>query len=471
MRLYQAAKRLEDSKRVLSAVPFQFGPNKRQELVRLIFEVSQRENIRPFRLFKEVTADNDFAGAKQTFTFLKEHLLKRRYPHYFSEDNRNSFYLPKIDFDDRCIVIEKRSPEFYPETIFVERDAKDYPLTKSILSRFPRAKQIFITSFKQYIESVKSTAKQKNGSLSKTRIQEYNLRTKNLFLVNEYYDFLKPCPCTQGAIRCGYRIVNLGFGCIYDCSYCFLQNYTNCRGIVLPVNSADFLKRLEHVLRRNKRTLRMGTGEFSDSLALDDITGFARMLIEFFSRFDNATIELKTKSANVKHLLSLDHNRRSVIAWSLNPQSIIDTDEWKTSSLRARLDAARQCVDANYLVAFHFDPIIYLENWEKEYRNLIDGLFSAIKGKERNIAWISLGTLRFNPRLKTVIEQRFPNNSILNAELILEFDNKLRYSRQMRFAIYEKMYSWIRKYSRSALVYLCMESKAMWQEVLSRKSF
>lgn len=439
--------------------------------MRLLFEVSQRENRTPAVLLKEAAGDNDFLNAKQTFVFLKHYFLKRRYPQSFSKHTSRSFYLPKINFDNHCIVAEKCLPTFYPETIFIEQDAERYPLTKTILKQFPRAKHVSITTFKHYRELKKNMHKQGNGSLSSARIREYNERAKNLFLIKERYDFLKPCPCTQGAIRCGYYIINLGFGCVYNCSYCFLQGYANSRGIVVPVNIGDFLKRLEHIIGKSKSMVRMGTGEFGDSLALDDVTGFARMLIEFFSRFKNATIELKTKSANVGNFLSREHNRRSVIAWSLNPQSAIDADEWGTSSLSQRLKAARQCLDAGYFVAFHFDPIIYSKNWKREYQNCIDKLFLAIKGREKSVAWISLGTLRFNPRLKTVIEQRFPKSTLLNTELILEFDNKLRYSSQVRFMIYEKMYSWIRKYSRSSVVYLCMEPKAMWQAVLARSRF
>ena len=177
-------------------------------------------------------------------------------------------------------------------------------------------------------------------------------------------------------------------------------------------------------------------------------------------------MELKTKSNNIKNILKLKHNRKTVISWSLNPQQLIDSDEWYTNNLRQRLEAARQCRDAGYLIGFHFDPIIYSDNWESLYRELIDILFKKIN--HNNIAWISLGTFRFSPKLKTIIEQRFPESKILNQELLLDFDKKLRYSKKQRIQIYEKMLSWIRDYSSSVLVYLCMEAKETWREVLGR---
>lgn len=450
---------------------FHFGPNKQQELLRLLFEVSKRDKKTPGLILREAYRGRDFKDAKQAFFLLKQRLLQRRYPQTFTEEKSSCFYLPKIHFDDRCVVNTTERPEFYPETIFIEQDAGNYQLTNSILKRFPLAKQVPIPTLRHYLESQKGLQQQSGERISTQRIQQYNERTRKLFLVKERYDFLKACPCTPAANRCGYQILNMGFGCIYDCSYCFLQGYANSIGIVVPVNGLDFLTRLQRVLRNRKAALRVGTGEFCDSLALDGITGFAPLLIDFFSHTKNATIELKTKSANVKHLLSLRHNRRSIIAWSLNPPSLIASDELKTDGLEARLEAARQCVQSGYLVAFHFDPIIYSDSWEGKYRGLIDALFLKLKGNERSIAWISLGTLRFNPQLKTVIEQRFPKTALLEQELILEFDKKLRYSRQLRFAIYKTMHAWIRKHSLSVPVYLCMEPASMWKAVLSRSSF
>ena len=196
---------------------------------------------------------------------------------------------------------------------------------------------------------------------------------------------------------------------------------------------------------------------------------YSKILIDFFSRFENVTLELKTKSINVENILKLNHKKRTVIAWSLNPQSVIDSDEWQTSSLEERLSAARRCCQAGYSVGFHFDPVIYSANWEREYREVVDALFKKINSA--NIAWISLGTFRFSPRLKTIIEQRFPQSKILDEELMLGFDRKLRYRSKQRIRIYKKMVSWIRSHCRFTLVYLCMEPKEIWREVLGRSRF
>jgi spore photoproduct lyase len=237
----------------------------------------------------------------------------------------------------------------------------------------------------------------------------------------------------------------------------------------MPVNIEDYLGALDNFLKNPRQNIRIGTGEFTDSLALDSLTGYSRLLIDFFSHKDSAILELKTKSNNVDSILDLKHNRKTVVSWSLNPQALVDSDDWKTSALKERLTAAKKCCQAGYSVSFHFDPIIYSRNWEVLYKELVDRLFREVKPE--NIAWISLGTFRFPPYLKTIIEQRFPESKILDEELVLGFDRKLRYSSRQRIFIYKKMYSWIRKHSQDLLVYLCMEPKEIWQEVLARNKF
>lgn len=460
MRFHTQAKRLKDAKALLESIPFRFGPNKKQELLRLFYEISKIKNTSPSKLLKKAIKDNEFQDAKQAFIYLKEYFLKERFPKAYKDKGNFKFYLPKINIDERFVVSGNKPRRFYPKRIFIEEEAKDYSLTKSILLFFPLARKISIKRIKDYTEV------HRRGSL----IDDYNKRSENLFLIKERYDFLKPCPCSRGVVGCGYYILNLGFGCISECSYCFLQSYTNVSGIVIPVNIGDFLSALEKFLKNNKRNIRIGTGEFTDSLALDDLTGFSRVLIEFFSKVDNATLELKTKSSKIENILDLEHNRNTVISWSLNPQSLIDSDEWRSSIFKERLKAAQRCCEMGYLVGFHFDPIIYSAEWEVLYKEVVERLFEEIA--PGNIAWISLGTFRFSPSLKTVIEQRFPESKILDQELVLDFDRKLRYTPKQKVDIYKKMYSWIKRYSNNkALVYLCMEPKEIWQEVLGRGRF
>ena len=137
---------------------------------------------------------------------------------------------------------------------------------------------------------------------------------------------------------------------------------------------------------------RIGTGEHSDSLALDKTLGINQHIIKFFAALPNALLELKTKSNQIEHLLELPHGGKTVISWSVNPQVIITKEELKTATLDERLNAARMASDAGYKVAFHFDPMIDYPDWEKGYQGLVEQIFDNISPDR--IAWVSLGTLR-----------------------------------------------------------------------------
>ena len=82
-----------------------------------------------------------------------------------------------------------------------------------------------------------------------------------------------------------------------------------------------------------------------------------------------------------------------------------------------------------------------------------------------SIAWISVGTLRMTVSQKKVIENRFPENTILDAELFTAADGKLRYAPAVRLEVYRAMLAWInRKAVPSTQVYLCMEPASIWKE-------
>ena len=78
-------------------------------------------------------------------------------------------------------------------------------------------------------------------------------------------------------------------------------------------------------------------------------------------------------------------------------------------------------------VGFHFDPIIHGPGWEEKYQRTVAKMFSYVK--PRHILWVSLGTLRFVPALKKVMENRFPDSRLLDEELLLDFDGKMRYEK------------------------------------------
>jgi spore photoproduct lyase len=284
-----------------------------------------------------------------------------------------------------------------------------------------------------------------------------------LFLTKNKGAFIRPCPGTSHYTCCGYKILHIGTFCAMDCSYCILQSYFHPPVLQYFVNHDDLLSELD-ILFQKKGVSRVGTGEFTDSMIWERWTDLSNLLVPKFSGQTSAVLELKTKTIAINRLKNIDHNRKTIVSWSLNTNAIISNEERHTTSLSKRLNAAAKCESWGYPLAFHFDPMIIYEGCEEDYRQVIIQLFSTISPE--NIVWISLGTFRFMPSLKQVIQKRFPDSKIIYGEFISGLDNKMRYFKPLRIDLYQKMASWIKEAAPNVLVYFCMEDDEVWEKSL-----
>jgi spore photoproduct lyase len=433
-----------------------FGVNKTEELCRLIYEVGKRENVDVETVLDETLSflkRTDAPDEQPSFSNMKRVLLKRRFPNLPAADLRR-VHLSPLKATDQQPEPRADGTAFRPDLIWLERSARDSSLAV-------RAKKIWPDAPVVSIESLTELKRPKQ-----TWIKDFGKSA--IAIVNERFDFIKPCPCTSGACSCNYYVLNLGYGCPFDCSYCYLQHYQNLPAIVLPANLGDYLAELDGVFHESpKRFLRIGTGEFTDSLALDWLTEYSKILVPYF-RNKPVLFELKTKSDFVDNLLGLDHGGRTVVAWSVNP-SCLATEEKRAAPIACRIAAAKRCETAGYGTAFHFDPMVTMPNWENHYRELIDQIFSSVHASVR---WISLGTLRYYRELRSVAETRHPESLLFLGESRLDaMDDKVRYRTEERVSMYRKMIEWIRSRHGSVPIYLCMESPEVWQAVYGSRPY
>ena len=290
---------------------------------------------------------------------------------------------------------------------------------------------------------------------------------RQLYLCNNRGSFFKPCPATREYQCCDYQVINTGTNCPIDCVYCILQAYLNTPWLTFYVNIDRMLTELNDALGSHSgKFFRIGTGEFTDSLAIDRLTRLSPKLVEFMRDKKNAVLELKTKSGVIENLKGLDHNGRSIVAWSLNSIEMMNKQELRSATFEERLAAAKQCAAWGYKLAFHFDPIIEHPNWQKSYSDTITRLFEVVPAEA--IAWISLGALRFLPSLKDIGINRFPQTRIFYNEFIQGLDGKSRYFRPNRVTLYDFIYQHLKeKASDKTCIYFCMESDEIWKEVMA----
>ncbi len=288
---------------------------------------------------------------------------------------------------------------------------------------------------------------------------------ETLHLVDFKGDILKPCPGTRNHICCGYQILHVAANCPLDCSYCILQSYFNEPNLRVFANLEERLGEVFSSIDSDPdRIFRIGTGEFTDSLALDPLIGWTDILAPLFFKRRNAILELKTKTDNILRLIALPERGQIVVSWSLNSPTIVGREEHRAPSLRKRLEAAARCQKEGFIVGFHFDPLIPHRNWQDDYLRTLDLLDRFID--PHRIIWISMGSFRFMPQLKSIIQQRHPGTRVLDGEFVPGVDGKMRYFKPIRMELYRFMREHLEKWGNDLGLYLCMESDEIWRKTM-----
>lgn len=207
-------------------------------------------------------------------------------------------------------------------------------------------------------------------------------------------DFWKPCPgTTKGYLCCGYQIITPMSGCGMYCRYCVLQAYFAHSCHIVYDNFDDLTNEIRGKLDNNNRIVRFGTGEFGDSLYNEHLFGFSRKIAALLESYPSTIVEFKTKSTNIEPLREIKNPRQVIVGFSMNTEHNISVLEKDTAPLHQRLEAARKCLEMGFHVSFHFDPMIWYDNWESDYRETVRMIFSYIKNPQK-IAWVSMGGFR-----------------------------------------------------------------------------
>ncbi len=276
--------------------------------------------------------------------------------------------------------------------------------------------------------------------------------------------FVKDFPVTPGAPPCGEKYVAALQGCIYDCSYCYLRSYLADNTVTLLVNSEKMEDDIREALLSG--TVRLTTGELSDSLALDHITGLTSSILTLLEG-TGAMIEARTKSANVDHLPGLDGSdpalarRHLLVTWTLSPPEAVISEEPGTAALDERLAAISKVSAAGIRYALRLDPIIP-SYWNPDlYRDL---LLEVMDTAGAAPVRIELGVLRFPPGLADSVRKDIPFSPILHGEYIRDREGKMRLYRPLRLDIYHELINTIEMLFPGTVIELSQEDRTVWDD-------
>ncbi|HKV10431.1 MAG TPA: DNA photolyase, partial [Thermoanaerobaculia bacterium] len=211
--------------------------------------------------------------------------------------------------------------------IYVEEEILSHPRTLQIQSRFPDAEVVPCARY---------------GEIFNRRAQSFRLqkRRPSLILARKHRNFVHEAPEGFGIAGANSFCFSHMLNCIYDCRYCFLQGMYRSAHYVIFVNYEDFQWEIEETIRGAAGgPLWFFSGYDCDSLALEPVTRFAASFVPFFARFPQASLELRTKSTQIKSLLEMDAVPNVVVAWSLTPEEVQTSYEHQTPSIDRRLRA------------------------------------------------------------------------------------------------------------------------------------
>jgi len=265
------------------------------------------------------------------------------------------------------------------QTIYIEQAIFDHPRTVAIRQRFPKAS---IVPCQHY------------GEVFNPKAQNFRLQKQqpSLILAEKFNKFVLEAPTSYniGGQR-NYYFSHM-LNCVYDCRYCFLQGMYRSANYILFINYEDFDTAIEKVATESDKPTYFFSGYDCDSLALEPVTGFIKHTLPLFQKLDNAYLELRTKSTQIRSLLEVEAMPNCIVAFSLSPDSLAAALEHKAPSLAKRLDALDKLQIAGWPVGLRFDPIIYCDNYQQLYNDFFEQVFARINLNQLHS--VSLGTFR-----------------------------------------------------------------------------
>jgi spore photoproduct lyase len=330
--------------------------------------------------------------------------------------------------------------------VYLEEALLDHPRAKSIIEKTGKT-PLIVSQYDEIWGKSKKPYLHKRDSL-------------NLFLAQKRGQLLKQAPDAYGLSGEPHFYFIHAYNCIYECQYCYLQGYFNTPDIVLFLNHEEIIQEMQLKLDEYPdQKVWFHAGEFSDSLALTHLTGELELYHQFCEKNPRAIIELRTKSVNIKHLLTLNPLPNLIVSFSLSPQDMARRIDLKTPSTSARLQTMKQLKDLGFNRAAHFDPIIYEDKFRENYEILLKRMSEL--NLTISLEYLSLGVVRFTKDVYREVERNYPDSLLHTGIMVKSFDGKVRYHKPMRMWMMNTIKELSLKWGiKEEVIYFCMEEHA-----------
>jgi len=267
-------------------------------------------------------------------------------------------------------------------------------------------------------------------------------------------------PCEDHVCRPAWRI-NLMRGCPHRCFYCGLG-----RLCLIIANAGDFVAKLAELAAKNPWQKTFLYDDIAEAFAFEPEMGAVRAMAEFFARTEDQHQLIHTKSANVDFLRDIDHRGRTIIVWSLTPETQSTRMEALSATTEERIEAARKCQSWGYPVRFKYKPIVPVNGWRDEIAAMTRRVFERTKPDVISLfmlAWMSNEELVRLADL-SLLDPRFVSGAAQAAESM--GTSQVRpFPHDLRREVYEFCLGEIRRYDAEVPVSLSTETLDMWRDM------
>jgi spore photoproduct lyase len=257
--------------------------------------------------------------------------------------------------------------------------------------------------------------------------------------------------------------INPVIGCQYGCDYCYLKGEQFDKYPLRYHTDIDnLISEIDEIILLNNSKCLFCSGELADSLAEEELFPVTSQIVKHFATCDSATFEIRTKSSSVNGLLTLEHNSRTTISFSIMPDKFSLMYEHGLPVVHARILAAKKCYDCGYRVAFNLEPLLMEDGYLELYDDMFKILYNVFGGS--SVAHFSIGCLRWSISLdKNDLFMRKMNIYRQMSEVVEyrpgAFHHMIHH--ETRVNTYDKIIKLIRSCGFNTTIWLSMETPSV----------
>lgn len=307
---------------------------------------------------------------------------------------------------------ENKVRRFIPDAIYYEKNVLNYELGRELLEKYVNVSKFVIDNH----NNIEEMRKKENKEFPKMK--------RNLIIgIRKTHRFVPNNKISN------YLVPYTSSGCTAMCLYCYLVcNYNKCAYLRLFVNREEMLEKIIKIANENDKELVFEIGSNSDLILENSITGNLKWTIENFKKAKKGYITFPTKFDMVDDILDVEGKENVIIRMSVNPKEIIQKVEIGTSSLENRVKAINKLKKAGYKVGILIAPVIFVENWEELYKELVIYLKENLSDEVKKDMFFEVIFMTYSYIHRKINEEAFPNAVKLYNEELMTVRGKGKYT-------------------------------------------